>query len=46
MGIGWEVDICRYLILNDEQERSVSVVDMNDMVEDHSGVEVLVMDEK
>ena len=45
MGIGWEADICRYLVLDDEEERGVSVVDTNDMVEDHSGVKVLVVDE-
>ena len=45
MDIGWEADICRYLILDDEEERGVSVVDMNDTVEGHSGAEVLVMDE-
>lgn len=45
MDIDWEADIYRYLILDDEQERGVPVVDMDDMVEGHSGVEVLVTDE-
>lgn len=34
-----------YLILDDEQQKGVSVEDMNDTVEGHSGVEVLVMDD-
>lgn len=45
MNIGWEADIYRYLILDDEERRSVSAVDTNDMVEGHSDVEVLVMDD-
>ena len=45
MDIGWEADICRYLILVDEEGRGVFVVNINDMVEAHSGVEVLVMNE-
>ena len=45
MDIGWEADICRYLILDDEEEMGVSAVDMNDMVEGHSDVKVLVVDE-
>lgn len=46
MDIGWEADICRYLVLDDEEERGVSVVDMIDMVEDHSGVKMPVVDEQ
>ena len=42
MGIDWEDDICRCLSLDNEQ----AVVDMNDMVEDHSGdEEALAIDE-
>ena len=45
MNIDWEADICMYLVLDDDQERGVSVEDMSDTVEGHSGVEVLVMNE-
>lgn len=45
MDIGWEADICKYLSLDDDQERDVFVANMNDTVGGHSGVEVLVMDE-